>query len=165
MSNFTLLALDVADATVARALTLSAVDNTTVLSTVNTDPSEAAEFTMKNGALMSAAASSLFIPAPGDLLEFGITDSPAMAYCNVYSTSAHGAQYPYTLGVNGNTSSLSICTSTSDVEVAVFEPTESTISFPGYGDPVTDVLGKERVAYMGSTTDTALGYRDVITLR
>ena len=38
---------------------------------------------MIKGALVSAVTSSLSIPAPGDLLEFGDTASPAAAYCDV----------------------------------------------------------------------------------
>ncbi|VDB96717.1 unnamed protein product [Peniophora sp. CBMAI 1063] len=125
--SFTLLALDVADSTVARALTLSGVHNTTVLVANDTDSTPPIAFTMTKGALVSDEASSLIIPTPGGLLEFGDTTSPAAAYCDVYSTSPHGTQYPYTLGVNGDTTSLSICTSSSsNVNVVVFEPTEST---------------------------------------
>ncbi|KAI9453021.1 hypothetical protein BJY52DRAFT_1290936 [Lactarius psammicola] len=68
------------------------------------------------------------------LLDEGETIAPAEVYCELFSTSPHGIEFPYTLAVNGGDSDhFSLCKSNnSDEFVVIYNAVEASSKDAGY---------------------------------
>ncbi|KAI9444487.1 hypothetical protein H4582DRAFT_1806987, partial [Lactarius indigo] len=114
-------------------------------STESIDSIVAQNFVLTNGGITaygsngSPVAVSNPVATENGLLSFllpdeGVTITPAEAYCELFNTSPHGAEFPFTLAVNGGDSDhFSLCkSSTSDEFVVVYNAVEASSEDAGY---------------------------------
>ncbi|KAH9059076.1 hypothetical protein EDB87DRAFT_1685025 [Lactarius vividus] len=65
----------------------------------------------------------------------GVTITPAEVYCELFNTSPHGTEFPFTLAVNGGDSdNFSLCkSSTSDEYVVIYNVVQASSEDAGAG--------------------------------
>ncbi|KAI0319721.1 hypothetical protein OF83DRAFT_746667 [Amylostereum chailletii] len=142
--GFTLLAVNLGDQSVERSLVLGVIPgfqpNVSVLATNATVTKNLGwNFTMAEGGVTAEPVEgsddpqqSMYVALQNSLLEFlsksaSVTQKPVKSYCELFNTSPHGTEYPYVLGVNGDSDGFSICKSkTTDVDVVVYKPANGT---------------------------------------
>ncbi|KAI0268357.1 hypothetical protein BC834DRAFT_968546 [Gloeopeniophorella convolvens] len=150
-SNFTLLAVYDSDNSIRKplALGMNGLPASTVVSWLGTTESietvVGENFVMTDGGINAYAADGSLVGASDPVatqngwLSFihpdaGVTIPPAEVYCTLFNTSPHGAEFPYTLAVNGGDSdNFSVCnSSTSQMSVVVYNASEAGASNAGF---------------------------------
>lgn len=148
-SNFTLLSVSKAETGVQKPLALGSNGHPASVawlgSAESIDPIVAQDFVLTDGGITGYASNGSLVGVSNPVanengwLSFlrpdeGATISPAKVYCELFNTSPHGAEYPYTLAVNGGDSDhFSLCkSSTSDEFVVIYNAVEASSKAAGY---------------------------------
>ncbi|KAI0272310.1 hypothetical protein BC834DRAFT_840649 [Gloeopeniophorella convolvens] len=149
-SNFTLLSVQKSDTSIQKQLVLGTNGQpnglTAFLGTAEsvTAPIVAENFVMANGGITGYGADdrvtavSLAVADENGWLSFArpsplLTPAPADAYCELFNTSPHGTEFPYTLAANGESEEFSLCqSSTSDEFVIIFNAVQASSPSAGY---------------------------------
>jgi len=147
-SNFTLLSVSRTDTSVQKPLALGLAAHSSVawLGSAGSIHSIVAQnFVLADGGITAYAsdggvvAVSKPVPNESGLLSFlrpdkGETVAPAEVYCELFNTSPHGAEFPFTLAVNdGDSDHFSLCKrSTSNEFVVIYNATKASSKDAGY---------------------------------
>jgi len=134
-ANFTLLAVFKSNNSIQKPLAVGLPDPSSLAapllgSAESIDSIIAQQFVLADGGITAygsdgslAGVSSPVANISGQLSfpdpDNGATSSPAEAYCALFNTSPHGAEYPLTLAVNGDGVNFSLCQSTTSDEFIV----------------------------------------------
>ncbi|KAH9166036.1 hypothetical protein EDB89DRAFT_259404 [Lactarius sanguifluus] len=150
-SNFTLLSVSKADNSVRKPLALGSnglpsPSSAAWLGTAESiDSIVAQNFVLTNGGITAYASNGSLVGVSNTVatengwLSFllpneGVTIPPAEVYCELFNTSPHGVEFPFTLAVNGGDSdNFSLCkSSTSDEFVVIYNVVQASSEDAGY---------------------------------